>query len=202
MSKAMDSMEGPAWAARFLEALKDGNGVRAAAREAGVTGSTPYDRRRKNQAFREAWDAIQPVDGADLQALLTQPGALPLGGMQHLALATIPAGCAGNAHDQLAPMHERNLGRENGIAAHKTLGAVDGIDQPEILGIQVLAPKFLAVETMLGEDTEDHFLDHGLGGFVHFRDRAVIALVANREIAAVGLLNHFSGGLGGLQGNA
>ena len=35
MSKAMDSMEGPAWAARFLEALKDGNGVRAAAREAG-----------------------------------------------------------------------------------------------------------------------------------------------------------------------
>ena len=28
MSKAMDSMEGPAWAARFLEALKDGNGVR------------------------------------------------------------------------------------------------------------------------------------------------------------------------------
>ena len=73
MSKAMDSMEGPAWAARFLEALKDGNGVRAAAREAGVTGSTPYDRRRKNQAFREAWDAIQPVDGRQAKARTARP---------------------------------------------------------------------------------------------------------------------------------
>ena len=73
MSKAMDSMEGPAWAARFLEALKDGNGVRAAAREAGVTGSTPYDRRRKNQAFRDAWDAIQPVDGRQAKARTARP---------------------------------------------------------------------------------------------------------------------------------
>ncbi len=28
-----------------------------------MTSSTPYDRRRKNPAFREAWNAIQPVDG-------------------------------------------------------------------------------------------------------------------------------------------
>ncbi|MBX7481480.1 hypothetical protein [Qipengyuania qiaonensis] len=62
MSKG-DNRKEPAWVARFLVALKTGQGVRAAAREAGITSATPYDRRRKNQAFREAWDAIQPVDG-------------------------------------------------------------------------------------------------------------------------------------------
>jgi transposase-like protein len=55
--------EAPAWAAPFLDALRSGKTVRAACREAGVTASTPYDRRRKNDAFRAEWDAIQPVDG-------------------------------------------------------------------------------------------------------------------------------------------
>ena len=51
MSKAMDSMEGPAWAARFLEALKDGNGVRAAAREAEAV-TAAAGRQRATQAGR------------------------------------------------------------------------------------------------------------------------------------------------------
>ncbi len=53
----------PAWVARFLDALRAGCGVRAAARAAGVTSSTPYHRRGKDEAFRKAWDACQPVDG-------------------------------------------------------------------------------------------------------------------------------------------
>ncbi|GGE01995.1 hypothetical protein GCM10011515_22080 [Tsuneonella deserti] len=52
----------PAWVARFLEALRSGEGVREASRIAGVTSSTPYNRRDKHEDFREAWDAIQPVD--------------------------------------------------------------------------------------------------------------------------------------------
>lgn len=52
----------PAWAARFLEALRAGNGVREASRLAGVTSSTPYHRRDTNEGFRKAWDAIQPID--------------------------------------------------------------------------------------------------------------------------------------------
>lgn len=53
----------PAWAGRFLDALRAGKGARAAAREAGVTNSTPYHRRKANDAFRAEWDAIRPVDG-------------------------------------------------------------------------------------------------------------------------------------------
>lgn len=61
----MDDTNGeaaPQWVARFLEALRGGKGVRAACREAGVCSSTPYNRRETNEAFREGWDAIQPID--------------------------------------------------------------------------------------------------------------------------------------------
>lgn len=57
-----DWSDAPVWVARFLAALADGNGVRRAAREAGVTSSTPYHRRDNDPKFRAAWDAIQPVD--------------------------------------------------------------------------------------------------------------------------------------------
>ena len=53
----------PQWVARFLSALRAGQGVRAATREAGVTTSTPYHRRLADNAFRAEWDAIRPVDG-------------------------------------------------------------------------------------------------------------------------------------------
>ena len=52
----------PVWVARFLDALRDGKGVRAACRAAGVTSSTPYHRRDSDAAFRAEWDAIQPID--------------------------------------------------------------------------------------------------------------------------------------------
>jgi hypothetical protein len=52
----------PAWATRFLDALRAGKGVREACREAGVCSSTPYNRRETNAAFRDQWDAIQPID--------------------------------------------------------------------------------------------------------------------------------------------
>lgn len=57
-----DKDETPAWAEPFLAALRAGMGVRAAAREVGVTSSTPYHLRRRNVPFRKAWEKIQPVD--------------------------------------------------------------------------------------------------------------------------------------------
>ncbi len=71
---SIDDTGAPPWAAPFLAALKTGGGVRAAARAAGVASSTPYHLRRSNQAFREAWDAIQPVDGRQ-----PRRAAVPLG---------------------------------------------------------------------------------------------------------------------------
>jgi hypothetical protein len=62
----MDDSNGksaPAWAGRFLDSLRAGNGVREACREAGVTNSTPYHLRLRNAEFRAEWDAIQPIDG-------------------------------------------------------------------------------------------------------------------------------------------
>lgn len=53
----------PEWAARFLDALRAGKGVRESARIAGVTSSTPYHRRKSNAAFGAEWDAVQTVDG-------------------------------------------------------------------------------------------------------------------------------------------
>lgn len=53
----------PAWVARFLAGLRQGMGVAAATRLAGVTRSTPYHRRLAVPAFRAAWDAIAKVDG-------------------------------------------------------------------------------------------------------------------------------------------
>lgn len=52
----------PPWAVRFLDALRDGHGVRKAARLAGVGSSTPYHLRGRSDDFRAAWDAAQPVD--------------------------------------------------------------------------------------------------------------------------------------------
>ncbi|MXO75610.1 hypothetical protein GRI40_10320 [Altererythrobacter aerius] len=52
----------PAWAARFIEALRAGRSVRQATREAGVSNATPYRRRETDADFREAWDACAPVD--------------------------------------------------------------------------------------------------------------------------------------------
>ncbi|MXP11031.1 hypothetical protein [Pseudoblastomonas halimionae] len=54
----------PVWVGRFLDALRAGRCVREAARDAGVTSSTPYSRRQAHADFRAEWDAIQPVNGA------------------------------------------------------------------------------------------------------------------------------------------
>ena len=53
----------PRWVAPYLAALRAGKCVEQACREAGVTGSTPYHRRRTHDGFRAAWDAIAVSDG-------------------------------------------------------------------------------------------------------------------------------------------
>ena len=53
----------PAWVTPFLAALRGGKSVEAACRDAGVTNSTAYSRRKTNDAFRAAWDAIPVRDG-------------------------------------------------------------------------------------------------------------------------------------------
>lgn len=55
--------EGRRWAQPFLDALKTGNGIAAAARSAGITTSTAYKWRTQNARFRGAWQAIGGVDG-------------------------------------------------------------------------------------------------------------------------------------------
>ncbi|MCV0384527.1 MAG: hypothetical protein K5799_13945 [Erythrobacter sp.] len=47
----------PAWVAGFLAALRKGGGIEAAARAAGVSKGTAYNRRRNHAGFRAAWDA-------------------------------------------------------------------------------------------------------------------------------------------------
>lgn len=53
----------PAWVATFLAALRAGKSVAAACRDAGVTNSTAYGRRKTNDAFRAQWEAIPVLDG-------------------------------------------------------------------------------------------------------------------------------------------
>ncbi len=57
------SANDPQWVVPFLSALRKGKCVDAACREAGVASSTPYHRRKTNDAFRAAWDAITVLDG-------------------------------------------------------------------------------------------------------------------------------------------
>ena len=47
----------PAWVAGFLAALRKGSAIEAAARAAGVSKGTAYNRRRNDAGFRAAWDA-------------------------------------------------------------------------------------------------------------------------------------------------
>lgn len=53
----------PKWVAPFLAALRAGKCVEQACREAGVTSSTPYHRRKADDAFRAEWDGIAVADG-------------------------------------------------------------------------------------------------------------------------------------------
>lgn len=47
----------PAWVAGFLAALRKGSPIEAAARAAGVSKGTAYNRRKNHAGFRAAWDA-------------------------------------------------------------------------------------------------------------------------------------------------
>jgi hypothetical protein len=58
-----ESQNDPAWVAPFLAALRAGKCIEAACREVGVVSSTPYHRRKTDDAFRAAWDAIPVRDG-------------------------------------------------------------------------------------------------------------------------------------------
>lgn len=57
------SVNEPRWVSSLLGALRAGQCVEAACREAGITSSTAYKRRQSNDAFRRAWDAIAVLDG-------------------------------------------------------------------------------------------------------------------------------------------
>lgn len=48
----------PAWVAGFLAALRKGSAIEPAARAAGVSKGTAYNRRRNDAEFRAAWDAM------------------------------------------------------------------------------------------------------------------------------------------------
>ena len=52
------------------------------------------------------------------------------------------------AQHDLTGAHQGDLGREEGIFAHERLGAVDGIDQPQILRVRIAGAGLLAVESV------------------------------------------------------
>jgi len=96
-------------------------------------------------------------------------------------------------------LHQADLYREQRVTAHEGLGAVDRIDQPEILGIGLFLSQLFAVETVIGEASSQHLLDRTFGGDVDFRHRTGVGLVAHREITAVGIADDLAGGSGGVE---
>ena len=68
-------------------------------------------------------------------------------------------------------VHQRNLGREERILPHKTLGPVDRIYKPEVLGIFLRATGLLAEKTVLGKRRQDYLADRLLALNVGLGDR-------------------------------
>ncbi len=74
-----------------------------------------------------------------------------------------------HAENDYSLVHERDLGRKERVLAHKSLRAVDRIDQPQVVGILTRAAGFLAKKSVFGELLKDDLanflfaLDVGLG---------------------------------------
>jgi len=60
-------------------------------------------------------------------------------------------------------MHQRDLSRKERIFTYERLGAVDGIDQPQILGIERALAGLLPVEAVRGKALADQLADDLLG---------------------------------------
>lgn len=68
VNRGSPPMGTPDWISTFLDAIQAGSTVAAAAREAGVHGSVPYQRRRYDPAFRRAWQRAAQLGTELLEA--------------------------------------------------------------------------------------------------------------------------------------
>jgi hypothetical protein len=82
-------------------------------------------------------------------------------------------------------MHQGNLCRKHVVTADETLGPVNGVDQPQVLGPGLLLATFLAKKPMLGEVRQQHSFDDFLRPAVSDRDRRLICLQLNGQVPAV-----------------
>ena len=91
----------------------------------------------------------------------------------------------GHTEHDLAPVHQGNLRREKRVLANETLGAVDRIDEPQIVAVGSGRASLLAIEAMLGTSRVDDG-PYGLLAFqIRLGHRRAVGLRFDFEIAAV-----------------
>src|SRR5215469_1319028 len=77
----------------------------------------------------------------------------------------------GYAEHQLAGAHQGDLRGEERHLAHEVFGAIDRIDQPDVLGPHRVLPGLLTIETVTGKRARQSRTDHFLGAHVSFGNR-------------------------------
>ena len=80
-------------------------------------------------------------------------------------------------------MHKRNLGREKRVLADKPLGAINGVDQPEVVSVLLRSAGFFTVKTVLWKLLQYHVANRLLAFDISLRYRRQICLGRNRKVA-------------------
>jgi hypothetical protein len=86
------------------------------------------------------------------------------------------------SENDLPAAHQCDLRGKHGIFAHESLGAVDGIHQPQTLGILVSRPGFLAEEAIGRKPRLENPANRGFTAHIGLGDRRFIGLDAHLEV--------------------
>ena len=109
-------------------------------------------------------------------------------------------GVVDDADEDMAGLAERDAYGEVRNVVEKIHRAVDGVDDPLVLGGLVAANALLAVDGVVGVAVEDDRLDEGLRAFVEFELDVVGEVFIDMEgLAEIGA-EKSAGGLGGIEG--
>ena len=103
---------------------------------------------------------------------------------------------AGHAQHELPAAQQRDLRRKHRILARERLGTVDGVDQPQVLGVDVARGRFLAEEPVVRKARLQNLTDCALATYVGIRYRRVVGLDAHLQV----LLVHGAGNRGRFAG--
>ena len=162
--------------------------------------------------FKEGYAAIDGVDvfgNADRDGGLGERGAgadgdrlavEKSGGAALDAPHLVAHGVVNHADEDLAGPAERDAHGEVRDVVEKIHRAVDGVDDPLVLGGLVAAKAFLSVNRMVGVAVEDDGFDEGLTALVEFQLDVVGEVFIDMEgLAEIGS-EKSAGGLGGVEG--